>query len=313
MRIFRFLSFFSLMILITSTAAPAAGADSMDDLKFNKLVDEYLDLQWKLSPLNATLNGIHIYDDQIESFALGAARKNLEQNQQFVERFTSEIDRSKLSDSNQIDYDLIFQSLDAQEFGLDQSRDLEFDPSTYPNIVSGIGFLMFTREYAPFPERMRNLQKRMEKMPRILEEGKQNLKNPPKLWTQIAIQTTQGGIQLYQQLISPSAKQLPEPDQKPFEDAAAKVVVALQSYQQYLEKDLLPRSTGNFADGCEKFTYRLKHFYLIDKSPAEIQATASESFRTDQSGHGSACKKDGPRQNLVGNSSGGQEETFLSQ
>lgn len=267
---------FCFSMLIFGTIVFAVQAENMEGQKFNKLVDEYLDFQWKLSPLSATFNGIHTYDDQIESFALPEVRKNLDQNKQFVERFKIEIDRSKLNGSNQIDYDLIFQSLDSQEFSLNQSKDLERDPSTYPNIVSGIGFLMFSREYAPFPERMANLKKRMEKMPLILEAGKQNVKNPPKLWTEIAIETAKGGIGLYQQLIAPSAAQLPEADRKSFEAACSRVVAALESYQTYLEKDLLPRSNGDFADGRDRFVYRLNHFYLIDQTPEQIQAKARE-------------------------------------
>jgi len=277
MRIRRFILFLSLLIAVLVPGNSISANQSEDD-KFSKLVGEYLEFQWKNSPLSATFNGIHTYDDQIDSFSLSAVKEQFDRTRQFVGRIQSEIDRAKLNESNQIDFDLIQDSLKAQEFSFTRSHDFEREPSTYPNIVAGIGFLMFSREYAPFEERMGNLAKRMEKMPQLLEEGKKNLKNPPKLWTQIAIETTSGAAGLYDQVLAQAITQLPEASdaRKRFEAANPKVVAALNSYQQFLEKDLLPRSTGNFADGRENFVYRLKNFYLIDQSPEEIKAVAQK-------------------------------------
>ncbi|HEY4491102.1 MAG TPA: DUF885 domain-containing protein, partial [Acidobacteriota bacterium] len=193
-------------------------------------------------------------------------------------RFQKEMDRSKLGEQFRIDYDLLMMGVRQEEFSLLQSRGLERDPGTYPQIVAGVGFLMFTREYAPFNDRMKNLAIRMEKMPEILEEGKKNVKNPPKLWTNIAIETTKGAIQLYEKVIGPGAKQLPEDNavRAHLEAANTKLVAALRSYQEFLEKDLLQRSNGNFADGRENFVYRLKNFYLLDETPEQIKATAEK-------------------------------------
>ena len=250
---------------------------STEDEKFSKLVDEYLEFTWKLSPLNATFNGIHTYDDQIEGFTLQEARKRQEQNKNFVGRFEREIDSSKLSDDNRIDYQLILDGVKSQDFFLDRSRELERDPNVYPNILAGIGFLMFSREYAPYEERMTMLAKRMERMPQVLEAGKKNLKNPPKLWTEISIETTKGALGFYKDLIGASIQKMPEGDalRKHLETENAKVVAALESYQKFLETDLLPRSTGSFQDGRENFVYRVKNFYLMDQSPEEIKEAAN--------------------------------------
>ncbi len=298
MHIRRLILVFSLLITAL-VAGNSFSANQSEDDKFSKLVNEYLEFQWKSSPLSASFNGIHAYDDRIESFSLEAAKGQLEKNRQFVGRFDSEIDRAKLNESNQIDFDLIHDSLKAQEFSLTRSHDLEREPSTYPNIVAGIGFLMFSREYAPFEERMASLAGRMEKMPQLLEEGKKNLNNPPKLWTQIAIETTAGAAGLYEQVLAQAITQLPEQNEarKRFEAANPKVVASLKSYQQFLEKDLMPRSNGNFADGRENFVYRLKNFYLIDQSPEEIKAVAQKVLDETKAKMEAAAKKIDPNKN----------------
>jgi uncharacterized protein (DUF885 family) len=268
---------FMSILLFSLFLSPFVSAAPEDD-KFSKLVDQYLEFTWELSPMNATFNGVHKYDDRLESFALSEAKKRLDKHRTFVARFQKEIDYNKLSEANRIDYKLIFDGLKSQEFLIERSRDLEEDPSTYPNILAGVGFLMFSREYAPFPERMANLAKRMEVMPNVLDEGKRNLKNPPKLWTEIAIETTKGALGFYQGLIAKTISEMPEGDEvrKRMQPANEKVIAALQSYQQYLEKDLLPRSTGSFKDGRENFVYRLKNFYLMDQTPEQIKAAANQ-------------------------------------
>ncbi len=294
----RFLLIFSILI-VGFAAGNSLFADQNEDDKFSKLVNEYLEFQWKNSPLSATFNGIHTYDDQINSFSLTAVKAQVEKDRQFVGRFKSEIDRAKLNESNQIDFDLIQDSLRQEEFSLEKSHDLEREPSTYPNIVAGLGFLMFSREYAPFEERMGNLAKRMEKMPQLLEEGKKNLSNPPKLWTQIAIETTSGAAGLYEQVLAQAITQLPETSdaRKRFEAANPKVIAALKSYQEFLEKDLLSRSNGNFADGRENFVYRLKNFYLIDQSPEEIKAVAQKVLAETKAKMIAEAKKVDPNKN----------------
>ena len=264
-------------ILVMVVCFSTAFAET-EDQKFTKLVEEYLEFSWQLSPLNASFNGIHKYDDRIEGFSMPEVRQRLEKNRAFGERFRKEIDPGKLSESNKIDYLLILDGVKSHEFQVERSRDLEKDPSVYPNVLSGVGFLMFSREYARFPERMSNLQKRMEVMPQILEAGKKNLKNPPRLWTEIAIETTKGGIGFYKDLIGPAIKEMPEGDElrKRMEPSNAKVIAALESYQTFLEKDLLPKSTGTFQDGSENFVYRLKNFYLMEQTPEQIKASANQ-------------------------------------
>jgi uncharacterized protein (DUF885 family) len=253
------------------------GIAGSEDEKFQRLVDEYLEFTWKNYPLKATASGIHTYDDHVQSFSLTNAKRQLEDEQKFVERFRAELDYSALNESNRIDYTLIAHSFRQHEFELNRAHTLERDPSVYPQAIAEVGFLMFSREYAPFTERMDSLARRVEKFPQILEEGKNNLRNPPRLWTEIGIQTTKGAIQFYETMIGQAAGKIPEEKLRTrLSSANSHLLVALRSYQEFLEKELIHKSSGHFADGRENFVYRLKNFYLLDQSPEEIKATAEK-------------------------------------
>jgi uncharacterized protein (DUF885 family) len=266
------------LILLLSAAGLFLAANMSDDEKFQQLVDQYLEARWHDSPLQATFTGIHKYDDQVGSLSVASAKTRYQNNKQFADRISREIDASKLNESNAIDYKLIQEEIDEEGFSLNQSHDLERDPSIYAQVIAGTGFIMFSRDFAPLPERMKNLTARMEKFPQLLEEGKKNLTNPPKLWTNIAAETTKGAIGLYQQLIGPAVAQVPgeEDLKKRFAAANKNLLAALTSYEEFLEKDLTARSTGDFKDGRDHFVYRLKNFYLIDQTPEEIKAIAQK-------------------------------------
>ncbi len=56
-----------LRIFLISLMLCAVVFANSEDEKFSKLVDEYLEFTWQLSPVNATFNGVHKYDDRLES------------------------------------------------------------------------------------------------------------------------------------------------------------------------------------------------------------------------------------------------------
>jgi len=57
-----------------------------------------------------------------------------------------------------------------------------------------------------------------------------------------------------------------------------KVVAELESYQEFLEKDLLPRSKGNFRLGQELYREKLRYTLQSDLAPKEIVKRAEKEY-----------------------------------
>src|SRR5205807_9514928 len=72
--------------------------------------------------------------------------------------------------------------------------------------------------------------------------------------------------------------------EKDFRSAQSSALAALADYQQWLEKDLFPRSTGDFRIGDEKFRKKLRFALDSDLSKEEILRRAETDRKATRSG-----------------------------
>ena len=61
---------------------------------------------------------------------------------------------------------------------------------------------MIKREFAPAEERLRQLIAREKAMPAALAEARKNLENPPRIYTQIAIDQLDGNREFFQTAVT---------------------------------------------------------------------------------------------------------------
>src|SRR4030095_12387470 len=85
-----------------------------------------------------------------------------------------------------------------------------------------------------------------------------NLKNPPRVFTETAILQNKGNVSLVREELKTFLDQVPEliPE---FASVQSQVIAALESYGVWLEKELLPKSTGNFRIGENKFAVKMRY------------------------------------------------------
>jgi len=99
----------------------------------------------------------------------------------------------------------------------------------------------------------------------VLAAARVNLKNPPKIYTEIAIQQAPGMISFFEKDVPLAFKTVT--DQKllaEFHAANAAVIKALGEYQNYLKTDLLPRSNGDFRMGADTYAKKLLYEEMVD-------------------------------------------------
>jgi uncharacterized protein (DUF885 family) len=113
----------------------------------------------------------------------------------------------------------------------------------------------------------------------VVAAAKANLKSPPKVHTQTAIQQNKGTINLVKNQLEPLVKQAPDLE-KDFRAAQSSALAALAGYQQWLEKELLPRSDGDFRLGDEKFRKKLRFALDSELSKEEILRRAEADLKS---------------------------------
>ncbi len=80
------------------------------------------------------------------------------------------------------------------------SRCGERTPIVYISGLSYSVFLIMRRNFAPQAERLRSVIARERKIPQVLEAARQNISNPPRVYTEVALQQMPDTIKFFQMM-----------------------------------------------------------------------------------------------------------------
>ncbi len=245
------------MLPILLLALPLAPAQpNPEDAKLSALFKSYLEDEFRRHPAFATSQGNHDHDDRLDVLSPSARAEDLARAKKLLAELPTKIDKTKLSHAAQIDFEIWLHSL---KYGLWQAEnDSRFakDPRVFGEYISDTVFSLFTQSTLPLERNTANAAQRITYIPKVIEDAKKSLKNPPRILTEIAIKRNQGAIAFYEKDIYQFAKTTPGSSELAGPSKVA--VAALKEYQKFLENDLLPRSTGDWRLGQERFSTKLE-------------------------------------------------------
>ena len=254
----------SLSISLPSFAKMSTDAKTRNSSNWNQLVDSFFDDFYALNPTQATAAGFHQHDSELEDYS----RKGIENQIALANKYLTRLDAfdtKSLSSEERQDYQLLVNDLKAALLELQNIRRWEKNPDHYSSGLTQSAFVIMSRKFAPPEQRLRSLIDRENKMPAFLAAGKENLKNPPHIYTEVAIQQLPGIVGFFQ-------KDVPEAftdvkDQKllaEFHNSNAAVIAALHDYEKFLKQTLLPVSNADFRIGTENYQKKLLYDEMVD-------------------------------------------------
>jgi len=237
--------------------------------RLNAFTAQFLGEYLERNPTRATEAGDHRFDGRwpdLSEQGEAEERKLVEARLRDVRAF----DPKELGPQERVDRELVQNVLEYWLFSLDELKEAENDPLSYTRLVGDGLDPLVTREYAPVEERMASLKSRLEGVPSIVEAARKRLKRPPKIFTETAVQQNRGLVSLCKTELAEYFAKVPA--QKAGLEAAAKAAAeSLAELQTFLEKELLPRSDGDFRLGRARFEKKLR-FELDDA--VDIDAVA---------------------------------------
>jgi uncharacterized protein (DUF885 family) len=252
---------------------PPAGAGSGDSA-FTELARQILDDHHKRHPSAATDLGLHQYDGELEDLSEAAIHAESQALQQFRAKLGA-IDAATLTADKQLDREQLRRALDAGVLALDRIRQWAKDPDSYSGAITNSAYVIMKRNYAPASERLTALIAREKKMPSALLEARKNLEAPPRIYTEIAIEQIDGNIRFFKNDLPAAFTEVTDTALlDAFRKSNDDVIAALGDYKTYLQKTLLPKSTGSFAYGDEVYRLALAAFEMIEMSPADLLSIA---------------------------------------
>ena len=239
-----------LIIFIALLCSPLLiSQQNKEDEKFQKILDTYFDEMWKFYPTMATLAGYHKYDNKLEDLRGKNIEKRYEALDKFNQEFVAKVDRFKMSPDLQIDHEIMVDALDLELFNHEGLLPWEYNPIFYNEIFSHCIRSLLTEEFAPSETRAKNAAERLKALPKLIKQGKENLKTPPQLYTETAIQQFPAILDFYKNELPQLIENTPAASKPKLQEYLAKAIPALEDYQRFLQNELLAKSTGSIRLG----------------------------------------------------------------
>jgi uncharacterized protein (DUF885 family) len=221
-------------------------------------VDRFFDdVYFKFNPTIGTSSGFHQYDTQLEDYSKASVDKQVEALQRAEKQFAG-----MPADP---DRDLILNYIRATLLDLQRVRTWEKNPDIYSSGITDSIFVIMSRTFAPAADRLKSVIARERQIPAVFDAARANLKNPPRIYTEIAIEQLPGILSFFQNDVPAAFQQVTDQallaEFKKYNDGA---MDALKTYQSFLKDDLLPRSHGDFRIGADLFHKKLLYEEMVD-------------------------------------------------
>jgi len=266
--------------LSLSLSISLAKANPKDD-EFQKIANDYVEGYLASHPEYATELGDHRFDAELTDYSPDTLVRLLARARQFREALKKFDDFSQLTGANQVDVRILRDNIDNEIFELEELKEADWDPLVYNQSLANSLYLLVARAFDSPEKRIRNLRKRMEAIPTVIAQAQKNLQHPPRVYTETAIEQTQGAISLVREGLAPLLEQAPQMKKEvaPLQEKTAR---ALEDYKKWLHDGLLPSSDGDFRIGPDKFRKKLRFALASDLSMEEIMRRAQADLKQAQ-------------------------------
>jgi uncharacterized protein (DUF885 family) len=233
--------------------------------EFVNLADQYFDQYYfPFNPTSGTNVGFHQYDSQLEDYSRSGINRQIALLKKF-EQQVDRIDPAKLSLQESTDRQLVLDDIRSRLLTLEEIRPWEKNPDYYSSGITVSVFTIMERKFAPADQRLKSLTAREKLIPAVFDAARQNLKNSPLVYVDVALEQLPGIIRFFQNDVPAAFQDAKDPGVlADFRAANQKVIDALGQYQNFVEKELKPKAHGDFRIGAENFRKKLLYDEDVD-------------------------------------------------
>ncbi|NIK10028.1 uncharacterized protein (DUF885 family) [Xanthomonas arboricola] len=250
------------------------------DARFAALSKRALDTWMQLSPVTATQTGDHRFDTQIDDLSSAGRQRSLDAGKALLSDLDA-IEVAKLSRENQVDAAILRNQLQSEIWNSEVLQSWAWDPQVYNGLAGSALYGLMARDFAPLSERLTSATQRMEKIPGIFAQARENLDpaRVPKIHAETVARQNKGILSIVDTFIAPNIGQL-----GPIEAARAQAAIdalrkAVAEQQTWLETVLVPNAKGDFRVGAQLYDQKLKFALLSSLSRGEIKQRAESELK----------------------------------
>ena len=249
--------------MIVAAAAYSENKSAQQD--FQRASDEYFDqVYYPYQPTAGTVSGYHRFDARLEDLAAATIDAEVASLDTYEKRIVA-IPPASLDQTTRADREMVINQIRSRRLTLRTIRPWAKNADEYSSLCANAAFTLMERKFAPANDRLRSLIDREKKMPALLAEARTNLHNPPRIFTQIAIEQLPGIIRFFQHDVPLAFSDAHDEALKAeFAKSNSAVITDLDNYLTWLKTDLLPRSNGDFRIGADTFSKKLQYDEMVD-------------------------------------------------
>jgi len=260
----------ALLALITICVANIAAAESLETL-----ADDF----WTWRAKYAPFTGDDVNRLERPGGIRDWSRASIDQRRNDLKQFETRrknIDPSSWPVSRQVDYKLIGSALSRVRWELDVNPRWKRDPNFYvEQTLTALAEALTIP--APYGEaRSREILTRVENIPSILQQGSENLENPPAPFASVAIQNLDGIGERLRKMPSALIKSTTLSPEN-LNSACERAADALERFQQQL-KQKLPKFPQQTALGRDAYVWFLRNAALMPFTPEQLLAMGRQEW-----------------------------------
>ena len=257
------------------------------DARFDRTLERWFRDRLAMEPEVATYLGIHDHDHELSS----GSREQVERELTFAEQSIAELERfdpGELSADRRLDRDLAIHEARLLRFQLTERRAWAGHSDAAEHIGDAI-FPLFSRDFAPLPERLESIAARLEQAPRYIAETRTRVTDPVALWTEIDVEGTRALPAFLDTVLA--AARAEQADQA-LVDRLAKAVdatkAALDEHVTWLTDEILPNAHADWRTGPDRFE-ELVRLRELEASGDEILAVGEQMLADSKAARDEIC------------------------
>jgi uncharacterized protein (DUF885 family) len=271
---------------VRRAAGGGAGLNRLYDARVTQLGDAYLRGYYAFNPTEATAAGLHEFDSKLEERGPEAVAAEVRRLRGVLAEL-ARVPEWRLSPDARYDYLMLQSHARAQLLELEDVRMWRRDPNLYNRLAAAGVDNILKRSYAPIEQRLAAVLARERQIARLLAEARVNLDNPPRIYTETAIAQTAGSVDFFERVVPQmferaGGSQLNAARRAEFHEANDRAVAALRDFHDWLARELLPRSGGDFALGAENFRKKLLYEEMVETPLPALLREGERELRETQ-------------------------------
>jgi hypothetical protein len=250
---------------------------------FSRFVDLHFRALFEWHPSSGTEAGFHEYDSKVEDYSAGSIRGRIGLLSDELMRLR-ELRQRELSSDDAIDAAFIEGQLRGELLDLETLRVMARNPMPYVSRPGGTVDSLIKRNFAPAAGRLPNVILRLRGVRPMIDAMKVNVDGPPREFTELALRMARGSVGFFDGTVREWGNVAAANDsalRRDLNQAADEAAAAMRDAADWLEKDLLPRSTGSFAIGADVFAKKLRFEEQLDIPLDRLLAIGEANLEED--------------------------------